>query len=83
MRCFVAFTRFVGPAFVGAAFAGTAAVAVADPSACLGCHSASEFTELDVATTQEALNDPGIPPHGPFADLSEEEVQALLDALEQ
>lgn len=83
MHRFVVFTRFVGIAFVGVAFAGNAAVAVADPSACLGCHSASEFAELDVATTQEALSDPGIPPHGPFADLSEEEVRALLESLKQ
>lgn len=69
-----------------AAFAllsGAAAVSLADPSACLGCHSAGEFAGMDLATVQEALSDPGIPPHGPFAELSEEEVRALLESLKQ
>ncbi len=69
-----------------AAFAllsGAAAFSVADPSACLGCHSSGEFSEMDLATIQEALSDPGIPPHGPFAELSEEEVQALLESLKE
>lgn len=63
--------------------AGSASVTVADPSACLGCHAADEFSEMDAATIKEVLADPGIPPHGRFVELSEEEIQALLDALQQ
>ena len=55
--------------------------ALADPSACLMCHGANEFEGMEPADVQEALADPGLPPHSPFAELSVEEVKALLEAL--
>ena len=63
------------------AIALVAAQASADPSACLGCHAAEELEGADADAVREALADPGIPPHGPFAGLSLEEVQALLESL--
>jgi hypothetical protein len=57
------------------------AQALADPSACRMCHDAEEFEGMDAAAVREALADPGIPPHGRFADLTEEEVAALLEEL--
>lgn len=60
---------------------GPATEVAADPSACLNCHDAEEFSEVDVAMVAEALADPGIPPHGRFAGLTDEEVEALLAVL--
>lgn len=57
--------------------------ATADPSACLNCHTAQEFSDLDAKAVAEALADAGIPPHGRFAELTEAEVQALLDAMSE
>jgi hypothetical protein len=45
------------------------------------CHEAAEFEGMDAAAVREALADPGIPPHGGFADLTEEEVAVLLEEL--
>ena len=55
--------------------------AAADPEACMMCHDANEFEGMEPAAVQEALADPGLPPHGKFADLTIEEVKALLEAL--
>jgi hypothetical protein len=55
--------------------------ALADPSACQMCHGAGDFEGMDASEVKEALDDPGIPPHGPFADMTLEEVAALLEAL--
>ena len=55
--------------------------AFADPEACMMCHDPNEFEGMDPAAVQEALADPGLPPHGKFADLTIEEVKALLEAL--
>ena len=45
------------------------------------CHSPDEFEGLDAAAVQEALADPGLPPHSRFADLTIEEVAALMEEL--
>lgn len=55
--------------------------ALADPSACMMCHGAEEFEGMDPLFVQEALADPGLPPHSKFADLTIEEVKALLEEL--
>ncbi len=57
--------------------------ALADPSACMMCHGADEFEGMEAEEVQEALADPGLPPHSRFADLTIEEVKALLAALAQ
>jgi cytochrome c5 len=48
---------------------------------CLACHTADALAEFDAETIQEAIKDSKIPAHGLFADLTEEEVKALLEAL--
>ncbi len=55
--------------------------ALADPSACMSCHDADEFDGMSAEAVQEALADPGLPPHGRFAEMTIEEVKALLAAL--
>jgi hypothetical protein len=55
--------------------------ALADPSACQMCHGAGDFEGMEASEVKDALADPGIPAHGAFADLTLEEVQALLEAL--
>ena len=67
--------------FSGAILCLFAGQAYADPSACLMCHSADEFEGMDAAAVQEALADPGLPPHSRFADLTLEEVAALMEEL--
>ena len=57
------------------------APAVADPEDCMMCHGADEFEGVNPETVQEALADPGLPPHSRFADMTIEEVKALLEAL--
>ena len=57
--------------------------AVADPSACLNCHAAGEFSAMDSKAVAEVLADAGIPAHGAFAELTEDEVKALLEALSE
>jgi cytochrome c553 len=52
----------------------------ADLQACLMCHQSDEFESLSVAQVLEVLTDPGIPPHRPFAGLTEAEVAALLES---
>ncbi len=52
----------------------------ADLQACLMCHEPDEFESLPVTQVLEALTDPGIPPHRPFAGLTEAEVAALLES---
>jgi hypothetical protein len=44
------------------------------------CHEPDEFESLSVAQVLEVLTDPGIPPHRPFAGLTEAEVAALLES---
>ncbi len=69
-------------ALMVAVLAGFTAVPVsAAPADCGNCHAPAEFEGMDPAEVREALADPGIPPHGKFAGLSEEEVEALLEAL--
>ena len=58
-------------------------LALADPEACKACHDAGEFAGADAEWVKEALEDAGLPAHGPFADLSIEEVKALLAALSE
>jgi hypothetical protein len=48
---------------------------------CLACHTAEALEAFDAETIQEALEDPAIPAHGMFAELTEEEVKALLEKL--
>ena len=72
------FRRSVPMVFLLGLLSGAAS---ADPSACVMCHSADEFEGMEAETVQEALADPGIPPHGKYADLTIEEVKALLEAL--
>ena len=55
--------------------------ALADPSACLMCHDPEDLSGRDAVAVKEALSDPALPAHGRFADLSIEEVKALLEAL--
>jgi hypothetical protein len=57
------------------------AAAFADPEACLSCHDANEFEGREPAAVLDDLADPGIPPHGRFAEMTLEEVKALLEAL--
>ena len=56
--------------------------AVADPEACLKCHARAEFEGLDAAAVKEDLADSAIPPHRPFAELTEAEVAEILEALQ-
>ena len=63
------------------AVAAASAAGAADPNDCGNCHDSAEFEEMTAAEVREALADPGIPPHGKFADLSEEAVETLLEAL--
>ena len=53
----------------------------ADPTACMMCHGADEFEGMAPEEVQEALADPGLPPHSRFAQMTIEEVKALLEAL--
>lgn len=62
---------------------GLASAAAADPSACLNCHVAGEFSDMDATVVREALADAGIPAHGRFAELTEDEVKVLLEALSE
>ncbi len=55
--------------------------AFADPTACMMCHGADEFEGMEAEEVQEALADPGLPPHSRFAGMTIEEVQALLEEL--
>ena len=71
--------RVISLILLGAGF--TAISANADPSQCGNCHDPSEFEGMAPAEVKEALADPGIPAHGKWAGLSEEEVKALLEAL--
>jgi hypothetical protein len=57
------------------------APALADPEDCMMCHGADEFEGVAPEAVQEALADPGLPPHSRFADMTIEEVKALLEAL--
>jgi hypothetical protein len=59
------------------------ASALADPTACMMCHGADEFEGMEPEAVQEALADPGLPPHSRFAEMTVEEVKALLDELAQ
>ena len=59
------------------------ASALADPSACMMCHGADEFEGMEPEAVKEALADPGLPPHSRFAEMTIEEVKALLEALAQ
>jgi hypothetical protein len=45
------------------------------------CHGAGDFEGMEASEVKDALADPGIPAHGAFADLTLEEVEALLEAL--
>ncbi|TNF83230.1 MAG: hypothetical protein EP301_11445 [Gammaproteobacteria bacterium] len=72
------FRRSISMVFVLGLLPGTA---FADASACMMCHGADEFEGMEPEAVQEALADPGIPPHGKFADLTIEEVKALLESL--
>ena len=55
--------------------------AAADPQKSGVTDDPSEFEGMAPAEVKEALADPGIPAHGKWAGLSEEEVKALLEAL--
>jgi hypothetical protein len=48
---------------------------------CLMCHSKAEFENIDAATIADALGDAGIPAHGSFQDLTEEQLAAIVKAL--
>jgi len=54
--------------------------AQAEPGGCEKCHDAEEFDGLDAEAVREALTDTAIPPHRKFAELTEAEVKALLEA---
>ena len=75
--------RLISLILLGTAFAAlsVSAKANADPSQCGNCHDPSEFEGMAPAEVKEALADPGIPAHGKWAGLSEEEVKALLEVL--
>ncbi len=50
--------------------------------ACLNCHApAEEFNGMSAQEISTAIKDAGIRPHRRFADRSDEEVQAIADAL--
>ena len=53
----------------------------ADSSVCEECHDDGEFSGLSAADIVEDLQDPGIPPHSRFAELSEEDLQAIAAEL--
>ena len=53
----------------------------ADTEACMNCHDADEFKGMSSADIVADLKDPGIPPHNRFADLSQEELQAIASEL--
>jgi hypothetical protein len=70
--------------FLGLSAAAFAAIpAWADPNPCGMCHSPAEFEGVALEEIREALADPGIPPHGKFAGMSEEELEALLESLKE
>jgi hypothetical protein len=53
----------------------------ADASGCMNCHDADEFAEMSSADIVADIKDPGIPPHKRFADMSNEELQAIAAEL--
>jgi hypothetical protein len=68
-------------ALLAASGVGPVAGWAADPSPCLGCHDAADLATNDVTTIKDALHDPGIPPHKPFTDTTDEEAAGILEAL--
>ena len=71
--------RMISLILLGAGF--TAISANADPGQCGNCHDPSEFEGMAPAAVEGALADPGIPAHGRWAGMREEEGKALLEAL--
>jgi hypothetical protein len=55
---------------------GSAAVADGH-STCSKCHDADEFVGMSATDIEVSLRDSGIPPHKKFADLSDEQIQAI------
>ncbi len=61
-------------------FAASQAFAL-EPTDCAMCHVAADLTDLDADTLLAALTNADLAVHGRFADATEAEVQALLEAL--
>ena len=53
----------------------------ADASACMNCHDGGEFSGMSAADILADVRDPGIPPHKRFADVSDEDLQAIAEEL--
>lgn len=53
----------------------------ADTSACMNCHDDDEFAGMSTADIVAGATDATIPPHKRFADLSQEELQAIATEL--
>lgn len=68
--------------FLAAALmAGTTTATGSDAEPCLMCHSKGDFENIDADGIAEALADDGIPAHGSFRALTEEQMAAIVAAL--
>lgn len=52
-----------------------------DATACMNCHDSGEFSGMSAADIIAAATDPGIPPHRRFADVSQEDLEAIAAEL--
>lgn len=68
--------------FLAAALmAATACAMGSDAEPCLMCHSKGDFENVDAEAIAGALADEGIPAHGSFRALTEEQMVAIVEAL--
>jgi hypothetical protein len=51
----------------------------ADSSACMDCHDDGEFSGMSAANIVAAVKDTSIPPHKRFAELSDADLQAIVE----
>jgi hypothetical protein len=72
--------KFINVLILAGFFAASAAFADSS-SACAKCHDADEFSGMNTADIEAGLRDTSIPPHKNFADLTDEQVQAIAAEL--
>jgi hypothetical protein len=53
----------------------------ADTSACMNCHDDDEFSGMSTSDIIADIRDPAIPRHKRFADVSDEDLQAIASEL--
>ena len=51
-----------------------------DPTECLDCHDIEEYRDLDAEDLLAELVDPAIRRHAPYADITMEQVEEILEA---